>query len=112
VAFGPKTTFPVKFNALIDNGSHTVLIHSDYANKLGLIRSCLKQPQKVELAMTQGGKRIEIELTKSVIISLFDPILSWSAKPVHVIVVDGLCSPVILGLPFLERNCIVIDHEL
>jgi hypothetical protein len=104
-AFSPNVSFSVRFDALIDNGSHTVLIRLDYATQLSLPRSPLKQPQQVKLAMAQDGQRVKIELTESVILSLFDPVSSWSAKPIKAIVCDGLCSPVMLRHHYLTRLC-------
>ena len=36
---------------------------------------------------------------------------AWSSKPVRALVAPGLCSNILLGLPFLVHNKIVIDHE-
>jgi hypothetical protein len=103
---------PLTFNALIDNGSHTVLIRDDFVEELGLCRCCLSKPQTVHLAMDDNGKRLKIVLCEYVKLSLFDPSFIWFACSVHAIIAPGLCAPVILGLPFLESNRIVIDHEL
>jgi hypothetical protein len=105
-------SFPIAFSALIDNGSHLVLIHPKYVQKLALPRHKLVHPISVTLAMNNQQKRGVFELDEYVSLSLFDSVSYWSAKPIRAIVCDGLCTPVILGLPFLERNNIVIDHRL
>ncbi len=38
--------------------------------------------------------------------------LSWSSLAVRAVVVPNLCSPVILGLPFFNRNALLVDPEL
>jgi hypothetical protein len=35
----------------------------------------------------------------------------WTSKTIRAIVAPGLCSPVLLGMPFLSHNHIVINHE-
>jgi hypothetical protein len=110
--FSSDYAFPVPISALIDNGSHLVLIHPEYVQKLALPRHKLARPISVELAMHGQQKRGVFELLDYVSLTLFDSTSFWTAKPIRAIVCDGLCAPVILGLPFLERNNIVIDHRL
>ena len=35
---------------------------------------------------------------------------AWTSKPIFAIIAPGLCLPLILGLPFLVKNNIIIDH--
>jgi hypothetical protein len=109
-ATGPKTEFPVTFDALFDHGSHAVLISEAFASQLGLRRRNLPIPETVELAMQSEKKKIRIELNEWVKLRLSDPSALWTSKSVRAIVAPGLCAPVILGLPFLSHNNIVIDH--
>jgi hypothetical protein len=51
-----------KFKALIDNGSHTVLINNKLTTKLGLRRRFLQNPQTVQLAMNSNRQKTEIVL--------------------------------------------------
>jgi hypothetical protein len=102
---------PVHTNALIDHGSHAVLIREDLVEQLGLRRRCLPKPEKVELAMSQGDVKVEVDLTEWVKLKLHDPSFFYSAWTVRAIIAPGLCSPVILGLPFLVHNRIIVDHE-
>jgi hypothetical protein len=111
MASGPATEFPVTIKALFDHGSHAVLISETFASQLGLRRHSLPKPETVELAMQSGKKKVEIELHDWVKIRLSDPSALWTSKSVRAIVAPGLCSPIILGLPFLSHNNIVIDHS-
>jgi hypothetical protein len=96
--------YPVPINALIDHGSHAVLIREDLVDQLGLRRHRLPKPEKVELTMSQGDAKVEFELTEWVKLKLHDPSFFYSARTVRAIIAPGLCSPVILGLPFLVHN--------
>jgi Aspartyl protease len=107
---GAKNSFPIMFDALIDHGSHAVLVREDFVDSLALRRRKLPVPETVELAMRSGGQKVLVELTHWVKLKLHDPSNHWTAKTVRAIVTPGLCAPVILGLPFLVHNNIVIDH--
>jgi len=48
---GAPGAFPLTIHALIDHGSHIVLISSDLAAELSLKRYTLHEPMPVELAM-------------------------------------------------------------
>jgi hypothetical protein len=97
--------------ALFDHGSYAVLINDAFANELGLRHHRLPSPNTVQLAMENGDEKNEIRMTEWVKLKLRDPSNFWTAKTVRAIVAPGLCSPVILSLPFLTHNHIVIDHE-
>lgn len=58
-----------------------------------------------------GGKS-SVTLTEWCKICLYDLICGWTPKSVWAIIILGLCSSLILGLPFLLHNHIVIDAEL
>ena len=107
---GPPNCLPVTFVALIDHGSHTVLISEAFAISLGLKRRILPEPMDVEMAMPEEGKKHVVRLNEWVKLSLYDVSGSWTSKTVRAIIAPSLCAPVILGLPFLEHNNIVIDH--
>ncbi|GBE82211.1 hypothetical protein SCP_0405940 [Sparassis crispa] len=82
-ASGPAHSLPVTYNALIDDGSHTVLIRDDYVDHLQLHHRRLPIPEHIELAMEGNGQKIIIKLSEWVHLSVFDLILSWSAKSVN-----------------------------
>jgi hypothetical protein len=107
---GPATTFPVTFEALIDHGSHTVLISRDLISKLGLRIRKLHKLMVVEMAIPNESVKQRICLTEWVKLSLYDTSGQWTSKTVRAVVAPSLCAPVILGLPFLSHNNIVIDH--
>ncbi|KAJ3991084.1 hypothetical protein F5050DRAFT_1538697, partial [Lentinula boryana] len=44
-------------------------------------------------------------------LSLEDPHLAWRSRTVRALVVPFLCSPMILGLPFLAHNNLVTDYS-
>jgi hypothetical protein len=108
---GAAESFPLTFNALIDDSSHTVLIREELVNTLSLRRRLLPKPENVELVMQAGKEKVVVELTEYVKLQLYDPNCWWISKTICAIIAPGLCSPVILGLLFLSHNCIVIDHH-
>ena len=57
---GPSVSKPVAITALIDNGSHTVLIDEGLVARLGLRRRQLSPPRRARLAMGEG----EVEFTE------------------------------------------------
>jgi hypothetical protein len=70
---GASESFPLTFNALIDNGSHTVLIHEELVNTLCLHHCLLPELENVELVMQTGKKKIIVKLTEYVKLQLYDP---------------------------------------
>src|ERR1700678_4759654 len=36
---------------------------------------------------------------------------AWSSRPVRALVPPGLCTEILLALPFLVHNKIVVDHD-
>ena len=97
-------------NALIDPGSHAVLICTDMVDTLLLCHRLLHKPKIIELAMESDGQKSQIVLREYVKLKLYDPLNYWRSRTVWAIITPTLCAPVILGLPFLVYNHIVIDH--
>jgi hypothetical protein len=101
-------------NGLIDNGSHTVLVNAGVVNRLGLRLHLLPSPMNVELAMSSpdsvSDSKSVARLTHWVKLKLYDTENRWAAKTVRAVVANGLCTDIILGLPFLAVNRLVIDH--
>ena len=93
--------------ALIDNGSHSVLIDEGLVVRLGLRRRRLPTPRRVRLAMGEG----EVVFSEWVKLKVCSEDTRWTARVVRAIVVPGLAYPVILGRPFLESNKILINHK-
>jgi len=100
----------VDIEALINNGSHTVLIHDDLVDNLKLRRRKLHEPMNISLAVSDSENRVVTTLTEWVKLKLFDKNNLWLSRTVRAVVTSGLCTDVILGLPFLKVNKIVTDH--
>ncbi|TFY53536.1 hypothetical protein EVJ58_g9399 [Rhodofomes roseus] len=107
---GPRASEPITVQALIDSGSHAVLIREPLVQQLGLRLRKLPQPERVELAMASEGKKVTVSLYQYVKLSVSHPSLQWKSRTVRAIVTPGLCADLILGLPFLVRNQVVVDH--
>jgi hypothetical protein len=105
---GASVSDPIEITALIDNGSHSVLIDESLVARLNLKRRRLPTPQRVRLAMGEE----EVVFEEWVKLPVFSTDLLWAARVVRAIVAPNLAYPVLLGGPFLESNKIVIDHEL
>ncbi|EDR06062.1 uncharacterized protein LACBIDRAFT_329149 [Laccaria bicolor S238N-H82] len=101
--------FPVKTRALIDNGAHLVLIRPELVERLGLKQYKLNKPELVDVAFSNGKKK-KTELYFYVKLALSSLDSAWTSHVVKALVTPGLCLPIILGLPWLERNFIVTDH--
>jgi hypothetical protein len=65
----------------------------------------------VEMAMPGKGKKQIVHMSHWVKLQLYDPSGRWKSKSICAIIAPSLCSPVILGLPFLSHNKIVVDHD-
>jgi hypothetical protein len=100
----------LEIEALIDNGSHTVLIRDDLVDRLKLRRRKLHEPMNISLALSDSKNRVVTTLSEWVKLKLFDRNNLWSSRTVRAVVTPGLCTDVILGLPFLQVNKIVTDH--
>ena len=104
---GPSVPEPVVVTALIDNGSHSVLIDDRLVTKLGLRRRWLPFPQRARLAMGEE----EVVFTEWVKLWVCSDDQQWTARVVRAVVAPKLAYPILLGGPFLEWNKIIIDHE-
>lgn len=101
------------FDALIDHGAHTVLIRSSLVDELGLKRRKLGRPEDVETAMSKpGDPSCTTTLTEFVKLRLYCPVSGWGARTVRAIIAPSLCSPIILGLPFIGFNDVLVDVKL
>jgi Aspartyl protease len=109
VVYG-KGDFPTPFDCLLDNGTHLVLIRPEVVKFLGLKIHKLKNPELVSLAFKQNsGATVFSDYVSLTLSSLNN---EWSSLPVCAILAPNLCTDILLGLPFLSRNKIVIDHDL
>jgi hypothetical protein len=104
--------FPVSVNALLDCGAHVVLIRPSTAKRLGLTPRKLRKPVPIDVAIDdKKGKVPSVMLDSFVSLSLSSADFFWTSKPVKAIIAPGLCTSVLLGLPFLTHNGIVCDFE-
>ena len=94
--------------ALIDSGAHIVLIRTSLVQRLNLTTIPLATPQLVNVAISPD--QTAHALTHYVVITPAMPDRSFTSKPVHAIVVENLCAPIILGLPFLVTNQITCNY--
>jgi hypothetical protein len=108
---GPKNEFPVIFKALMDHGADTVFISEAFATSLCLKHRKLNQDMSVEMAMPGEGKKQVVTMSEWVKLQLYDPLGGWQSKTIRAVIAPSLCSPVILGLPFLSHNKIIVDHQ-
>ncbi|THG94211.1 hypothetical protein EW026_g7216 [Hermanssonia centrifuga] len=92
---------------LIDTGATTVLIRDDFVMQLKLRRRPLHTPFRYKAAFG-SDIRSSSEYVK---LRVFNSDLSWLSISVLAVVVPDLCSPVILGLPFYNRNKLFVDPE-
>lgn len=100
----------IPYDCLLDDGAHLVLIRPETVTDLGLPIRRLHEPECVTLALNNDPNALT-ELWDYVFLSLSSLNNAWSSKPVRALLAPGLCSNVLLGLPFLVHNKIVIDHE-
>ena len=103
----PTQDFPVKTRALIDNGAHLVLICPNLASRLGLKIHHLCEPEIVDVALKNSDMKFRYELFEYIKLSFTSLDLIWTSHKTKAILP---CTPVILGLPFLQHNSIVMDH--
>ena len=103
--------FPVTFDALLDHGADTIFISEQFTSSLALKHCKLFQTMSVEMVMPGGKEKKIVNMSEWVKLCLYDLSGGWKAKAVRAVVAPSLCTPVILGLPFLAHNKIVIDHE-
>ncbi|KAJ3925466.1 MAG: hypothetical protein NXY57DRAFT_907040, partial [Lentinula lateritia] len=109
---GPKAQLPVIVNSLIDNGAHLALIHPDLADRLGYPRLRLLQPEKVSAAFQNGGGVSTVPaLTEYINLKVSSTDGIFLSRSVPFIIAPGLCTQLLIGLPWLSHNNIVIDYS-
>lgn len=101
----------VEIHALLDHGSHLVLIRPEIADSLNLKCHVMPCPKTIQVAV-QSEPAESIVLNEYVQLRLSDPSFCWTSQVVRAVIAPHLSVAVLLGLPFLAHNHIVIDHEL
>ncbi|KIM88503.1 hypothetical protein PILCRDRAFT_2731 [Piloderma croceum F 1598] len=77
---GLADDFPIMFKALIDHGSHTVLISDKFAASLSLKHRKLLELMPMELAMPKEGTKQIVFLSEWVKLKLYNPSGAWKSK--------------------------------
>ena len=103
---GPIDSIPV--TALIDSGAHVVLIRPTLVEQLGLKPKPLPEPEHISTALSTTQNPLAI--THYVELSPKSLDNNFCSEPLHAIIADGLCAPIILGLPFLVMNRIHCNY--
>ncbi|KIK41443.1 hypothetical protein CY34DRAFT_85364, partial [Suillus luteus UH-Slu-Lm8-n1] len=106
---GPDSSSVV--TALIDDGSAAVLINEELVIKLGLRRRKLPTPMPFNVALS-GNEQETFLLSDYVKLACTSIDSRFVSRSVRAIVASNLCTPLLLGGPFLQHNKIVIDHDL
>ncbi len=94
--------------ALIDDGSHLVLIKLELIACLNLKVRPLPKPISVTIAF-QDNSTAKTSLISWVKLKLHARKNQWSSGTVCTIIAPNLCTDIILGLPFLAANKLIID---
>lgn len=109
----PASLRPAPVEALLDNGSHTVLIDQSLrvVDRLQLRVRNLPQKLKVSLAMNNDADSTPTILDKWVKITPQSADRRFTSKVLKAVVAPQLAVPLILGQPFLKANKVTIDHD-
>ncbi|KIK38836.1 hypothetical protein CY34DRAFT_90294, partial [Suillus luteus UH-Slu-Lm8-n1] len=91
---GPASISPTRVSALIDDGS-----------------SALPAPIPFNVAFS-GDSKETFSLSDYVKIACTSVDSRFTSRSVRAVIAPKLCTPLLLGGPFLHHNKIVIDHEL
>ena len=97
-----KADFPIKFDCLLDNGAHLVLIRPEAVKKLELEIKKLPNPEIVSLALKQSTG--VTAFTDYVSLTLSSLNNAWSSLPICAILAQGLLHRHSLGSPVFEAQ--------
>ena len=106
------TDFPLSVNSFLDSGAHVVLIHPDTATNLGQKLFTLLKPLPIDVTLKDHERYMDTTLLHEYI--RIQPVSIdgyWTSNVVKAVLCPNLCVLLLLGLPFLERNHILIDFE-
>src|SRR5271155_2151893 len=92
------------------NGAHLVLIRPETVASLGLPIHRLTEPICVSLALSASLETVS-HFSDYVYLTASSLDNAWTSRPVRALVAPGLCTEILLGLPFLVHNKIVVDHD-
>ncbi|KAG2337937.1 hypothetical protein BDR05DRAFT_952292 [Suillus weaverae] len=108
---GPSSNSFERVDALIDHGSHLVLIDKNIVNKLGLRKRKLHAKIEANSAFMDNSSSSPFSFSEYVLLSPSSINHDWTSHTIRAIVAPRLAVPLLLGGPFLSHNCLVIDHD-
>ncbi len=98
----------IKTHALINSGTHLVLICPDLVTQLRLPVHKLPTPEQIAVVVDATAQCNTI--THYVMIQPTSLDKQFLSQPLCAVITPGLCIPLILGLPFLTTNEIVCNY--
>lgn len=108
---GPSSSTFERVDALIDHGSHLVLIDEQVVTRLGLRRWKLHAEIEANSAFLVPSSA-PFRFSEYVHLAPSSLSHDWTSRTIRAIVAPNLVVPLLLGGPFLSHNCLLIDHEL
>jgi hypothetical protein len=108
---GPSSNSFERVDALIDHGSHLVLIDESVVNKLGLRKRKLHTKIEANSAFMNDSSSSTFSFSEYILLSPSSINHDWTSCTIHAIIAPSLAVPLLLGGPFLSHNCLVIDHD-
>lgn len=97
-------------NTFLDNGAYIVLIHPNLVRQLKLKIRKLPKPETFGAALHSSHSQ-KTCATEFVYLRISTMNGTWTSKKVIALISPSLHMPVLLGLPFLAKNKLVIDHD-
>lgn len=107
---GPLLPLPISVDALIDPGSHTVLVSSSLVDQTGLCRYRLPKPKKIRQAL-EANKEIVCELYEYVHLRVKSHDSRFWSIGIPVCIFPCKTPNIILGLPLLKVNKINVHSN-
>ncbi|KAG2737936.1 hypothetical protein P692DRAFT_20760337, partial [Suillus brevipes Sb2] len=107
---GPSSASFERVDALIDHGSHLVLIDENVVERLGLRRRKLHSNIEANSAFMDSCSST-FSFSEYVLLSPSSINHDWTSRTIRAIIAPNLAVPLLLGGPFLSHNCLVIDHD-
>ncbi|KIK36766.1 hypothetical protein CY34DRAFT_32780, partial [Suillus luteus UH-Slu-Lm8-n1] len=107
---GPSSQTSERFDALIDHGSHLVLIDDAVVKRLGLRKRKLHTQIEANSAFMNPSSS-PFSFSEYVLLSPSSINHDWTSRTIRAIIAPDLAVPLLLGGPFLSHNCLVIDHD-
>lgn len=108
---GPHSPSFECVKALIDHGSHLVLINEDLVAKLGLCKRKLHTTIGANSAFLNSASS-SFSFSEYVHLSPSSINHDWHSHTIRTIIAPDLVVPLLLGGLFLSHNCLLIDHKL